>query len=122
MKRHGMTLLEVLVALTVLATGVVAVQRLAVRSVAAIATDAELTRAMLLARTLLADAELAPPEPGHMAGDLTGRGPQATGLRFERTVRPGPHPALREVRVRVFRPDRPGDACELVELVRVPTT
>ena len=120
--RHGMTLLEALVALAVLATGVLAVQRLAVRSVAGIASDAELTRAMLLARALLAEAELVPPEPGHVAGDLAGRGAQAAGLRFERTVHPGPHPGLREVHVRVFRPDRPGNACELVEFVRVPTT
>jgi len=121
MSRHGMTLLEALVALTVLATGVLAVQRLALHSVAGIAADAELTRAMLLARALLAEAALAPPEPGHVAGDLAGRGPQAADLRFERTVSTGPHPGLREVRVRVFRPDRPGDTCELLEFVRVPT-
>ena len=48
--RRGMTLLEVLVAVAVLATGVVAVERLLARSVGAVATDAELTRAMLLGR------------------------------------------------------------------------
>ena len=119
--RRGMTLLETLVAVAVLATGVLAVQRLAQLSVAGIAVDADLTRAMLVARALLAETALALPEPGHTAGDLSGRGPEAVGLRFERDVRPTPHPGLREVRVRVFRADRPGDACELVEIVRVPT-
>src|SRR5947207_290589 len=51
-----MTLLETLVAVAVLATGVLAVQRLAVQSVAGIADDVALTRALLLARTPPADA------------------------------------------------------------------
>jgi prepilin-type N-terminal cleavage/methylation domain-containing protein len=118
---RGMTLLETLVALAVLGTGVLAVQRLTVLSVAGIATDAQLTRTMLIARALLAETALALPEPGHTAGDLSARGPAAAGLRFERDVRPTPHAGLREVRVRVFPADRPGDACELVEIVRVPT-
>jgi hypothetical protein len=76
---------------------------------------------MLLARTLLAEATLAPPEPGHVEGDLAGRGAYAAGLRFSREVRTTPHPGLREVHVRVSWGPRPGDACELVELIRVPT-
>jgi general secretion pathway protein I len=113
MSRRGFTLIEVLVALTVLAVGVTAVQRLSARSIATIDGDARASRAMLLARTLLAEAALAPPEPGHMAGE---RG----GLPFEREVARTLHPALREVRVRVFW--REGSACELLELVRVPTS
>jgi hypothetical protein len=106
-----MSLLEVLVAVAVLATGVVAMQRLLAGSVAGLASDGELTRALLLARSLLADAEVTPPEPGHTQGSLAGRAGGRT-----------PHDGLRQVRVRVYA-DGPGAAaCELVELVRVPTS
>lgn len=111
-RRRGMTLLEVLVAVAVLAVGVTALQRLLVRGVATVAVDREASRAMMLARAVLADAELRPPEPGHTEGARPG------GLRFERDVRRTAHPALREVRVRVSAGG--GAACELVELVRVP--
>jgi type II secretion system protein I len=109
---RGLTLLEAVVALAVLAVGVVALQRLVGRSVATLADDARLTRAMLAAAALVAEARLAPPEPGRTEG-------QTGGLPFTRDVRATPHPALREVRVRV---GRAGDraACELVELIRAP--
>jgi type II secretion system protein I len=118
--RRGMTLLEVLVAVAVLATGVVALQRLLTRSVTAVSTDGELTRAMLLARALLAEAELTPPETGHVAGDLTAHG--EAGFRFERDVTATPHPRLREVRIRVYPAAAADVPCELVELVRVPAS
>ena len=71
---RGMTLLEVLVALVVLATGVAAVQRLLAGSVGTVASDATLTRSMLLARAVLAEAEVAAPPLGHVEGDLAARG------------------------------------------------
>jgi general secretion pathway protein I len=110
--RRGLTLLEVAVALAVLAIGVVALARLLDRSIATIADDARLSRAMLAARALLAEAALATPEPGIEDGERD-------GLRFTREVRPALHPALREVRVRVGDGPRDRAACELVELVRV---
>jgi general secretion pathway protein I len=113
--RRGLTLLEVAVALAVLAIGIVALERLLGRSVATIADDARLTRAMLAARTLLAEAALAAPEPGFAEGERD-------GLRFAREVRPTPHPALREVRVRVGDGPRDRAACELVEVIRVPAS
>ena len=111
--RRGLTLLEVVVAIAVLAIGVVALERLLARSVATIADDARLTRAMLAARALLAEAALAAPEPGVDAGERD-------GLPYTREVRPTLHPALREVRVRVADGPRDRAACELVELIRVP--
>jgi len=111
--RRGLTLLEALVAVAVLAIGVVALQRLLVRSVAGVGADAAATRAMAAAQALLAEATLAPPEPGHVDGTRPG------GLRFERDVWQTPHPRLREVRVRVHA-EGAGTACELVELIRVP--
>ena len=111
----GMSLLEVLVALAILATGVTALQRLLVQSVGAVNANAERTRAMLAARTLLAEAELVPHPPGRPAGDLG-----AGGLHFERDVRATAHPRLHEVRVRVTS-ERDQAGCELVELIRVPS-
>ena len=111
-RRRGMTLLEVLVAVAVLAVGVTALQRLLVSGIATVAVDAEASRGMMLAHALLADAELRPPEPGHTEGA------RPDGLRFERDVRRTAHPSLREVRVRVSAGR--GAVCELVELVRVP--
>ena len=113
MRRRGFTLLEVLVALVILAVGVSALQRLLVRSLATVTADGETTRAMLLAQALLAEAEVQPPEPGRSEGVRPG------GLHFEREVRRTLHPALREVRVRVY-PEAGGTACELVEMIRVP--
>ena len=110
---RGLTLVEVLVALTVLAVGMTAVQRLLVRSARTVAADADASRAMGLARALLAEAELRPPEPGHAEGLRSG------DLRFERDVRPTLHPGLREVRIRVWA-DAAGTACDLLELVLVP--
>ncbi|TMA66577.1 MAG: prepilin-type N-terminal cleavage/methylation domain-containing protein [Deltaproteobacteria bacterium] len=109
---RGMTLLEVLVALAVLAIGVTALQGLLAASVRGIATDVRLTEATLLARSLLAEAEVRPPEPGHVEGERPG------ALRYARDTTPTPHPGLREVRVRVSWEE--GQACELVEMVRVP--
>lgn len=110
---RGLGLLEVLVALVVLAVGITALQRLVARSIGTIDASGRTTRAMLAAQALLADAALAPPEPGHTEGIAPG------GLRFERDVGRTPHPALREVRVRV-RPDDGGGPCELVEVIHVP--
>jgi type II secretion system protein I len=107
-----MTLVEVLVAVAILAVGVTAVGRLLAGSAGTVATDGAETRAAMLARALLAEAELRPPEPGHEEGVRPG------GLTFARDVRRTPHPALREVRVRVSTGR--GVTCDLVELVRVP--
>ena len=110
---RGLGLLEVLVALVVLAVGVTALQRLVTRSVGTLGEDLRITRAMLAAQTLLTEAALAPPEPG----ETSGRTPD--GLRFERAVARTPHPALRQIRVRVW-PDAGSAPCELLEVVHVP--
>ena len=82
--RAGFGLIEVLVALVVVAVGVTALQRLVTRSVATLGEDLRLTRAMLAAQALLADAALAPPEPGRTDGTTP------DGLRFERAVTRAP--------------------------------
>ena len=111
--RAGFGLLEVLVALVVVGVGVTGLQRLVTRSVATLGEDLRLTRAMLAAQALLADTALVPPEPGVVEGTTP------DGLRFERAVTRAPHPALREIRVRVW-PDAGAAPCELWEVIRVP--
>lgn len=111
--RAGFGLLEALIAVAVVAIGVTALQRLVTRSIATLGEDLRLTRAMLAAQALLTDAALAPPQPG------TTGGVTPEGLRFERDVARAPHPALREVRVRVW-PDARAAPCELWEVIRVP--
>ena len=109
--QRGLTLLEVLVAIVVLAVGVTAMQRLLARSIRGIDTDGHASRAMVAARALLAEATLDPPEPGVVGGERE-------GLHYQRDVRRTAHPALREIRVRVSAGD--GATCELVEVIRVP--
>src|SRR5438093_13705919 len=92
---RGMTLLEVLVALAVLAIGVTALQGLLTASVRGIATDVRLTEALLLARSLLAEAEVRPPEPGHVEGERPG------ALPYFRYTAPTPHLVHAELPVRV---------------------
>jgi len=112
-RRGGFTLIEVAVAVAVLATAGVALERLAVRSLATIDDDAGRARTLLAARAGLADAALRPPPPGE--SEWT----DADGIRATRTVTPTAHPWLREVRIRAERAEG-RDASELVELVYAP--
>lgn len=111
--RRGFTLLEVAVAVAVLATAGVALERLVVQSVRTVDADAMRARTLLAARARLAEAALTPPP----AGVATWTEPD--GVRTTRTVSATAHPALREVRVRAD--DGAGRAVsEVVELVYAP--
>ena len=94
MTRRGFTLIEVAVAVAVLATAGVALERLVVRSLATIDDDAARARTLLVARAALADAALHPPVPG------TTRWSARDGIEVIRTITPTAHPALHEVTVR----------------------
>ena len=113
MTRRGFTLIEVVVAVAVLAGAGVAVQRLVASSVRTIADDASRARTLVVARERLAEAALRPPPFGHAAWL------EPDGLRTTRTVEPSAHPWLRTVRVRT-EDARGRDASELVELVYAP--
>src|SRR5437763_1240113 len=107
---RGMTLLEVLVALAVLAIGVTALQGLLTASVRGIATDVRPTEALLLARSLLAEAEVPPAaRRGLGRGDGRGRG----AASFPRHPRPGRRAAAAASAPRPRRPGAPGRAPRL---------
>ena len=113
MRRRGFTLVEVAVAIAVLAIAGVALQRLVASSVRTIASDAGRARTLAVARERLADAALTPPAFGR--AEWT----EPDGGRTTRVVEPTAHPSLRSVRVR--SEDAHGrDGSELVELVYAP--
>lgn len=113
MTRRGFTLIEVVVAVAVLATAGVALERLAVQSLGTIERDAARAGTLMAARARLADAALRPPAPG------TETWTEPDGIRTTRVVTRTAHPRLREVRVRAERADG-REPSELVELVYVP--
>jgi prepilin-type N-terminal cleavage/methylation domain-containing protein len=113
MRRRGFTLVEVAVAVAVLATSGVALQRLLGRSLDTIASDVARARTLLAARARLADATLRPPAPGRAEWV------EPDGVRTTRVVEATSHPWLVRVSVRADTA-RAGEASELVELVYAP--
>ena len=112
--RAAFTLVEAVVALAVVATGVVAAERLLVRSTQTVAVARAVTGVQLAAQRLLAEARLGPLPLGTIAGT------DEAGIVFERDVLATDHPALREVRVRTYAGANAAGSCELVEILRVP--
>jgi type II secretion system protein I len=117
---RGFTLVEVVVALAVLAIAFTALLGLHVRSLRLAAREQSYTQALLLARTLLTEAELAPlPAPGVSSGDFESRYPgRYPGFVWQRTVNDTPLAETREVTVRVQPPDDPEAEAELVLYLR----
>jgi type II secretory pathway pseudopilin PulG len=107
-------LVEAVVALAVVATGMVAAERLLARSTQTVAAARAVTLAQLTAQSLLAEARLGPLPLGTIEGT------DDAGVGFTREVRPTGHPGLREVRVRTRAGANAGGSCELVEVLRVP--
>jgi general secretion pathway protein I len=121
-RNRGFTLLEVLVAVAVLATALVSLLSLHGQNVRTIAYDRRLSRATLLAqdlitRTLVAEAF---PNPTRSSGDFA----SDPDYRWELEVLRGPtrelEDQMREIRIRVFWDERDPDAVRLATLVRRP--
>ena len=118
---RGFTLLEVMVAMAVLATAFTALLGLHVRNLQTVARDQAYLEAILLARTLITEVELAgSAEIGSSSGDFEASFPgEYPGFRWERTVADAQLglglgiPDIREVRVRVIPPLGEAAAAEL---------
>ena len=118
---RGFTLLEVVVAMAVIAVAFTALLGLHVRSLKLAAREQSYTQALLLARTLVTDAELQGgfPDVGISTGDFEERFPGSyPGFLWEQTVNPTPFPQTREVTIRVVPPGDPAAAAELTLYLR----
>jgi len=112
----GFTLLEVVVAMAVIAIAFTAMLGLHVRSLNLVSRERAFTRALLLARTLVTETELGGlPEIGSSGGDFEERDPgRWSGFRWEREVVGTPIPDTREIRIRVIPREQPGAVAQLV--------
>ena len=121
-RTSGFTLLEVLVAVAVLGLALVSLLGLHVRNLALIERDQRVTDATMLARHLLTQAEIEGfPDLGREEGDFEAWYPERyPDLRWEREVTEVPIPGVRQVHVRVYRDDAPGDDVAVDYLMRRP--
>ncbi len=119
---RGFTLLEVLIALSIVAFAVVGLLGLHARNIKSIARGQNMTRATLLARELLSQIQYQVllsglNDLGPAQGDF---GRQYPGFRWEREVMGTGLDEMREVLVRVIWDERTPRACEIVYFVRDP--
>jgi general secretion pathway protein I len=106
-RRYGFTLIEVLVALAVVAVALSAGMRAIAQGADGASALKARTLAMWVAENRLAQAQLDDPAPA--PGTTTGEEAQA-GARFtwRRTVEASPNPAFRKVEIVVAPDDQPG--------------
>lgn len=119
--QHGFTLLEVMVALAILATAFTALLGLHAQNLKTIARERGYTEALFLARERLAQIELqGAPDIGTSSGDFESLYPgEYPGYVWELSVIPTPMlQDIREVTVRVVPPDGIGGAAMLTLWVK----
>ena len=112
----GFTLLEVLVALTIVAFAFVGLLGLHNRNLTVVGQDQDLTRATLLARQLITEMEVSEEFPE--LGTSTGEFGNYPGFRWDREVDETLLPDVRRVRLRVIWDERIPNACELLYFIR----
>ncbi len=119
-RQRGFSLLEVMVALAVLAIGFTALLGLHARNLEIAATERDHGDALLLARSLLAETELAGVAvPGEESGDFETTHPgRYPGWLWQRSVAPTPIPGALVVSVRVVPPHGGAGMVELELVVR----
>ena len=106
MRVRGFTLVEVLVALAIVAVALAAGMRAVAQSADGATTLKERTLALWVAQNRLARAQLVRPAPvrGVTEGDET---QAAVRFAWRETVSDTPNPAFRKVEIVVARPDAP---------------
>jgi general secretion pathway protein I len=103
---RGFTLVEILVALAIIAVSLTAGMRALMQSADSATALKARTLALWVAQNRLAAAQVATPWPG--VGRYQGEAAQA-GARFiwRETVTSTPNPAFRKIEIAVMEPDRP---------------
>jgi general secretion pathway protein I len=112
----GFTLIEVLVALTIVAFAFVGLLGLHNKNISLIARDQDLTRATLLARQYITEMELIEQFPD--VGQSRAAFENAPGFFWERNVEDTELPSVRRVQVRVIWDEHNPNACEIVYYIR----
>jgi general secretion pathway protein I len=113
---RGFTLIEVLVALTIVAFAFVGLLGLHNRNLAMVARDQDLTRATLLGRQFITEMELIEQFPD--VGTTRGEFSNAPGFSWERQVEDTDLPTVRRVVVHIVWDPRMPNACELIYYIR----
>lgn len=117
----GFTLLEVLVALAVIAFAFVGLLGLHAHNIKLVARDQNLTRAMLLAREFVSEIQYRVSTNGLQSlSDSQGTFEGFPGYRYELQVISTGLDEMREVLIRVIWDERTPRACEVVYFVRDP--
>jgi type II secretion system protein I len=111
-RRAGFTLLEVLVAVIVIAVSFTGLLALHNRNLRLVGQDQNLTRATLLMRDMIAQLELYPEYL--QLGSASGASDVYPELKWEREVNPTQFEDLREVKVRVHWGERGAHGAELL--------
>jgi len=113
---RGFTLIEVLVALSIVAYALIGLIGLVNRNVGIVSLDQDMTRATLLARKFVAEMEVVEkfPELGYSSGEFE----EYPGFYWEREVEELFIPDVRQVTLRVIFDERQPDAVQLLYYVR----
>lgn len=117
---RGFTLVEVVVAMAIVAVAFTAMLGLHGRSLRLAAREQAHARALFLARSMLAEMEIEGyPDVGTASGDFESRNPgEYPGWAWQSTVTDTPLPNTREVRVRVGPVNDPAAAAHLTLFLR----
>src|SRR5262250_1933113 len=115
-RASGFTLIEVLVALTIVAFAFVGLLGLHNRNLAMVARDQDLTRATLLGRQFITEMELIEQFPD--VGASRGQFDNAPGFFWERDVEDTDLPSVRRVNLRIVWDERRPNACQMIYFIR----